>query len=273
MLERGSHNDVKIKLRDGEIVANKDILMARSEYFATMFSNDKFIEGETSSVDMSHCSKAVMEKIIKMIFSGIGKYSDLSLDQLLELSHMSEMMLFTKFKTGVDNHVNKSLSRYIQRVKHQNNANVGGGRLFSLTELISGLQLADHYNLTSLKCSITLTLHIDLKSILNDVECSESFKTIPFNLIKDFFQMKIGGLKLPQIDKTKAFMIWLSENEVTEEQKSEIVDSIDFEDFTVDELMTSISDSGLYLAKKINERVLELFKKQEQLLKEKESKK
>jgi hypothetical protein len=25
MLERGSNNDVKIKLRDGEIVANKDI--------------------------------------------------------------------------------------------------------------------------------------------------------------------------------------------------------------------------------------------------------
>ena len=35
---------------------------------------------------MCHYSKAVMEKIIKMIFSGIGKFSDLSLDQLLELS-------------------------------------------------------------------------------------------------------------------------------------------------------------------------------------------
>ena len=63
MLERGSLNDVKIVLSDGEIFANKDILMARSEYFATMFSNKKFKEGETDSVDMSHCSKAIMEKI------------------------------------------------------------------------------------------------------------------------------------------------------------------------------------------------------------------
>ena len=44
MLERESPNDVKIKCEDGDISANKDILMARSEYFATMFSNNKFIE-------------------------------------------------------------------------------------------------------------------------------------------------------------------------------------------------------------------------------------
>ena len=50
---------MKVKDRD-----NKDILMARREYFATMFSNNKFIEEETNSVDMSHCSKAVMERIV-----------------------------------------------------------------------------------------------------------------------------------------------------------------------------------------------------------------
>ena len=68
MLERGSLNEVKIKLSDGEIVANKDILMARREYFATMFSNNKFIEEKTNSVDMSHCSKAVMERIVIYLF-------------------------------------------------------------------------------------------------------------------------------------------------------------------------------------------------------------
>ena len=47
MIQRGSLNDVKIRLSDGEIVANKDILMARSEYFKTMFNNSKFIESQT----------------------------------------------------------------------------------------------------------------------------------------------------------------------------------------------------------------------------------
>ena len=78
MMEQGSLNDVKIKLSDGEIAANKDILMARSDYFANMFSNNKFIEGETGSVDMSHCSKAIMEKIIKFLFSGTIIFKGLS---------------------------------------------------------------------------------------------------------------------------------------------------------------------------------------------------
>ena len=97
LLERGSSNDVKIKLSDGEINANKDILMARSEYFKTMFGTDKFLEGETSTVDMSHTSKAVMEKIIKFLFTGAVMFGDLSLAQLVELSHLSERLLLEKF--------------------------------------------------------------------------------------------------------------------------------------------------------------------------------
>ena len=98
MLERGSLNDVKIRLSDGEIFANKVILMARSEYFATMFSNNKFIEGETNSVDMSHCSKAVMERIVKYLFSGEITFDQMALDQLLELYYTTDMMLLAKFK-------------------------------------------------------------------------------------------------------------------------------------------------------------------------------
>ena len=50
MITSGSSNDVKIVLEDGEILANKDVLSARSEYFATMFSKKMFIEGETNQV-------------------------------------------------------------------------------------------------------------------------------------------------------------------------------------------------------------------------------
>ena len=89
MLYQGSFNDVRIRLSDGEIVANNYILVVRSEYFATMFSHSKFIEGETGSVDMSHCSKAVMERIIKFFFSGEISFNDLPLGELLELSRMS----------------------------------------------------------------------------------------------------------------------------------------------------------------------------------------
>ena len=63
-------------------------------------------------------------------------------------------------------------------------------------------------------------------------------------------------------------MIWLSENEITEEEKVEIVESFEFDDFTVEELMTTVRKSGLYSNIKIDERVLELFKEQGDRLKE-----
>ena len=72
MLTRGTSNDVKLVLSDGEILANKDVLSAQSDYFATMFSNNKvkFIEGETNTVKFPHCNKNIMEKIVKYLFSG-----------------------------------------------------------------------------------------------------------------------------------------------------------------------------------------------------------
>jgi hypothetical protein len=264
MLEQGSLHDVRIKLSDGEIVANKDILMARSEYFATMFSNNKFIEGETSTVDMRHCSKAVMEKIIKFLFSGVIKFSDLCLIQLLELSHMSDMMLLTKIKAEVDVYAVRVICR---------GSGINGENDKFLLELISGLKFAEQYNLSSLKPYIITELYCGLKGIPNDAECSDSFKTLSFNLIQDIFMIRryrtIRSLYPPTTkERLKAFMVWLSENEVTVEQKNESMDSFYFEDFTVEELTTV----RLYSASKIDERVLDLVKKKDALLKEKDLK-
>ena len=71
------------------------------------------------------------------------------------------------------------------------------------------------------------------------------------------------------MQKLEAFMVWLSANEATEEQKNEVVDSLDFEVFTVEELMTSVRDSRLYTSKMIEERVIDLSKIQDKLLREK----
>ena len=62
-------------------------------------------------------------------------------------------------------------------------------------------------------------------------------------------------------------MVWLLDNKVTGEQKTEIVESLDFEDFTAEELLTSVRDSGLYSGKKIDKRLLNIFKEQESKLK------
>ena len=257
MLEGGSLNDVRIKLCDGEIIANKDILIARSEYFATMFINNKFIEGETNTVDMSHCSKTVMGKIVKFLFSGDVKFSDLSLDQLLRLSYMSQMMLLNKFKDEVDEYTTTNVLPN------------SGDHVQFLPELCSGLELADHFNLQNIKVAIIEELHFGLKEIPNDVKGSDSFKSLPFNLIKEIFLFDVEPGLIPPTTKRRfdAFMVWLLDNKVTEEQKTEIVESLDFEDFTAEELLTSVRDSGLYSGKKIDKRLLNIFKEQESKLK------
>ena len=175
ILERGSLNDAKIKLSDGEIVANRDILMARSEYFATMFSNNKFVEGETSSVDMSYFRKAVMEKIINFLFSGEMTITQMALEQLLELTHATDMMLLTKLKEKVEDYFKDEVI-----VNSRKNVKF-------LAELIEGIKVADQYNLTDIKETITVELYFGLKKIPNDVSASDSFKTLPFYLIKDIF--------------------------------------------------------------------------------------
>jgi len=271
-LERGSLHDVKIKLSDVEITANKDILMARSDYFATMFSNNKFIEGETSSVDMSHCSKAVMEKIVRFLFSGAVTFEDLSLAQLLELTHVSEMMLLDEFKDEVENYLFQTFEYH--RV--------------NLSELIYGLKVADTHNFANLANFIMLEAYYRLKYIQNDVENSDSFKSLPFHLMIDIVMRNLVPTQthemfqpmLEMLDcdlpTTKqifdASMVWLSENEVTKEERNKIADSLKFEDFTVEELMNSVRDSGLYPGTKIDKRVLELVKKKDNLLKEKDLK-
>ena len=60
------------------------------------------------------------------------------------------------------------------------------------------------------------------------------------------------------VRRLKAFMGWLSKNEVPEEQKKEIVESFNLKEFSAEELLR---DSGVFSAKKIyeSERLLELF--------------
>ena len=150
MLEQGSLHDVKIKLSDGDIFANKDILMARSEYFATMFSNNKFIEGESSTVDLSHCSKAVMEKIVKFLFIGAVNFDNLTTIQLLELSHMTKMMLLAKFQDHVDEYLENEI-----------------GEISDMTVLTSALKCANQYNL-KLEFYVIKEIIVEMKTLCDD---------------------------------------------------------------------------------------------------------
>ena len=122
------------------------------------------------------------------------------------------------------------------------------------------------YNLSSIRSSIILEVCQNLEDILNDVTSSNSFKLLPFDVLKEM----VHSPDLSTKQRFDTFMVWISENKVTKEEENEILASFDFEDFTVEELMTSVRGSGLYSCTKIDERVLELVKYKDNLLKDKD---
>ena len=62
--------DVKIKVSDGEVWANKALLSANSEYFSAMLDVEKFKEGQEGVGNLERYSKEVVNKLIHYFYSG-----------------------------------------------------------------------------------------------------------------------------------------------------------------------------------------------------------
>jgi len=246
MIANGSSNDVKIVLRDWEMMANKDIISARCEYFATMFSNKevKFIEGETNIVDIRTCCKAVMKTIVDFLFIGDVELHDLSLGHLLELMQMTKMMLLEDLFADTQ--------KFVLGFLPDSGVNCG-----SIPELVEGLIFAEQFKLETIKDALLLELFLSLEDIPHIPEVvknSEAIKDLSANLLKAIILhegITVGDSK----QRLDAFVFWLSENECSEEDKKEITDSFKFEEFTADELLTDVRKSGLYSIKKIDTRL------------------
>ena len=242
---------VKIILEDGEICANKDVLSARCAYFATCFSNNKrkFIEGETNAVNFGHCSKAIMEEIIKYLFSGGMKLHSLLLADLLKMMNMTKMLMLDDLLEDIQNFV----LNYIK------DSGVNPG---TLPELVNGLILAEQFKSEITKDALVLELFRSLKDIPHTPDVvlnSEVFKTLPVNLVKDILLNDVSVGVIPSTkERFDSFVFWLTENECSDDDKRNITDSFTFDAFTVEELLTDVRSSGLYSIKRIDRRVLEI---------------
>ena len=258
MMAQGSSNDVKIVLEDGEIYANKDVLSARCEYFATCFSNNEFVEGESKTVNFNHCNKLIMEKIIQYLFSGDMKLHDIPLADLLKMMNMTQMLLIDDLFGDIQRFVNN----YIQ------DSGVNSG---SLPELINGLILAEQFKLEDIKDELVLELFRSLKDVPHIPEVvlnSEAFKTLPDNLLKDILLYDItdlvlsGDIGVPNTkERFDAFVFWMTGNECSIDNKRLITDSFGFDYFTLEELLTDVRTSKLYSIQRIDARVLEIHQR------------
>ena len=173
MLSEGSSNDVRIILSDGEIMANRDVLAAQCEYFAANFRFKKETQDDRDYIEIKDCSKEVMERILKYLFTGSIKFKDLSLLQLLELLNQVKKMLL---KDVLQNLINK----YI----------IYDTILFNCSkfiDLVQGVKYAYSFVLDSVKPSILSDMFHTLPNICKDNEAISAFSTLPFNIVEEMF--------------------------------------------------------------------------------------
>ena len=165
-------------------------------------------------------------------------------------------MLLTKFKDQLEDYLRFKMIP------------TSGDNVSYLPKLILGLKLTQKYYLTSIEDCIIEELYHSLRGILQtaspDANNQESFKSLSLDTIKKIVLYPKPEINDRHITTTKerfdAFMYWLSENQISEVDKSEIVDSFDFEDFTVEELLSTVKNSGFYSPKMIDKRLSYLFK-------------
>ena len=93
MLSQGTSNDVRIILSDGEITANKNVLASQCEYFAANIRWKEQTKDKSDHIEITDCSKEVMERIIKFLFTGSIKFKDFGLLKLLELVNQVRKLL------------------------------------------------------------------------------------------------------------------------------------------------------------------------------------
>ena len=180
ILQDGSDNDVNIKLSDGEINANKDILCARSEYFKMMFKYD-YVENENNVVDLSHVCKSVFQRILDFLFSGKVSFYGMSLKELIKMTQVCDMVLLKNLKDAVSHFIIYDLLPD------------SGSSLSFLPNLIYGLRIAEEYNLPSIEEAIIGELYFNIWGLImmNDVpEKSHDFKSLPLRLGKPSIKIK-----------------------------------------------------------------------------------
>ena len=140
-----SFNDVQFSLRDGKVYANSVILSMASDYFATMISNENFIEGQTKDIPMKeYGTKKAMESIVEYIYSGKMNLINHGLETLLEILNVAEMMLM---KT---NKLSSSIEKYIKEIVP----------LVNFGSLVRGLMLVDRYGLENIRKSFVNELYL-----------------------------------------------------------------------------------------------------------------
>ena len=223
-----------------------------SYYFATMISNEKFIEGQTKHIVMKeYGTQKAMETIVEYVYSGKMNFSNLNFGTLLEVLNISKMMLMKtdKLSGKIEKYINENVSK----------------SEFSLSK---EYLLVEKYCLENVRNSVVREVHLDYctrSTAELEAKSKKVLQQFSVKLIKEIlFYQEEDEVMLPKIKtrrKFDFFMIWYSENKDCDASNMKIIlDSFKLEDFSGKELLTVVKQSGLFSEEDINKECIEKFK-------------
>ena len=289
MLSEGSSNDVRIILSDGEIMANKDVLAAQSEYFAANFRFKEKAEEGSDHIDITDCSKEVMERIIKYLFTGSIKFKDLGLLQLLELlNQVRKMLLKSDLKDLVESYIKYDLfdeliNAFIKfefiefKTLEKLNNSVH-------LDIIGGLNYVDRFVIENVNPYFLAGSFVLLPSIAQDNGTLSAFTTLPYKIVKDLFSVcleKGEKLKNKPLSTPKAYaynsaqlrclLAWLNQNQnedsCQEDKKSVLAETIDLDSLPAADLFKLVKPSGLFPDDEVDRRIFECLLERDEMKK------
>ena len=225
MLENGTSNDVTILLEDGEIKANKDVLVARSSYFSSMLNNDNnYVESQSGVVNLNYAKKAVMHGIVYYLFAGQIDYKTFTIEQLVEMMTLTRMMSIDKLSLGIENHLTSIL----------------GEKEMLIGDMLKGFVLARRFNLDYM-----IKLFVNAIHMTEDYseDCVEALQNLTVDEIRTLFLTVDDKAQTAATNQSKlcSFYIWYRNKSnsklMKDEDKREILGTFDLTKLSEDKLL------------------------------------
>jgi len=217
--------DVKIVGTDGEVPTNKTILIMRSQYFRSMFSsNNNFVESSTNTVKLPY-SKAVLEKLVLYLYGGQLDCEEMALSPLLDLMELLNLINFAMEFSAVE-------SFTIHSVKE--------GK-FPFSDCLKSLEYSAKLGLKTVGESLLAYLGDNYHKIFQMEEVGVLSEAMIIRLLEEKSQCRCFTIL-----RFRTLVTWLSVNSMSDERKAEVLQTLDFNNFTTRQLASKVRQSGLY---------------------------
>ena len=203
MLENRSENDVSIVCKDGKIKAHRDILVARSDFFANLLNNNNSLTNQIffHDVDQLH-----MEKVVRYLFTGVIDFDNFQKveDRLRLMSLLREMKLEAAY-----NDVQENTLELLRTLTRTSSSPTAFRVMSTLLEVSRDLSL-ERIHIKCLKF-ISKNLHTLLfNDNLESREVSrELFKSLSLDSVMELMRSQDISLQT----RIESFNMWFSDNE------------------------------------------------------------